>query len=75
MVVDDGKLNGDASLRIGDDGCECVGVVVPDEGQFLLPNVFNAFTTVEPDGYGRDDDGRMSWKVGGSTKKCPLSSQ
>lgn len=63
---DDGKLNGDASLRMGDDGCECVGVVVPDVGQFRLPNVFSAFTTVELDGYGGrdddDDDGRMSWK-------------
>lgn len=51
--VDDGKLKGDASLRIGDEGCECVGVVAPEPpttGQFLPANVFRAFTTVEPEG-------------------------
>lgn len=66
-------MNGDASLRIGDDGCECVGVVVPEPttGQFLPPNVFSAFTTVEPDGYGLD--GRMSWKAASGLVK-PMKS-
>lgn len=50
---------------MGDEGWECVGVVVPEPttGQFLLPNVFSAFTTVELDGY--DLGGRTSWKEAG----------
>lgn len=51
----DGKLNGEASLRMGDDGWECVGVVVPEPtDQFLVANVFRAFATPELDGYGLD---------------------
>lgn len=44
----DGKLNGEASFRIGDDGCEWVGVVVPEPtDQFLAVNELSAFTTPE----------------------------
>lgn len=44
----DGKLNGEASFRIGDDGWEWVGVVVPEPtDQFLAVNELSAFTTPE----------------------------